>query len=111
MADAAMVTYSIGGGEFRLEHDRAAALYRPFVIWLGLFLIIGDELAVAEAFCGMHWLGRLLDDRITPLRIIGEGFAQTLFELCPACLGNLAKQLAPWILGGAHGPYRRRNAA
>ena len=80
LEDAALL-HSVGGGEFRLEHDRPAALDGAFIVRLCLLFVVGDELAIAEIFRGVHRLRRLFDDRMPVLVNTSVGFTGNLISL------------------------------
>ena len=104
LEDAALL-HSVGGGEFRLEHDRPAALDGAFIVRLCLLFVVGDELAVAEIFRGVHRLRRLFDDREAFLCVVGKGIVDAALKLLAAGFCDLAEQLALRVFLLSHERY------
>ena len=97
--------HTVSGGKLRLKHDGAAALDGAFVVRLCLLLVVGDELAVAEIFRGVHRFWCLLNDGVALLRIVGKGVVQAALELLAAGLRNFPEQLTPWVFLPVHERY------
>ena len=104
LEDAALL-HPVGGGKFRLEHDCPAALDGAFVVRLCLLLVVGDKLAVAEIFRGVHRLRRLFDDREAFLCVVGKGIVDAALKLLTAGFCYLAEQLTLRVFLSTHERY------